>query len=417
MSPNDLFAEALPLRRPWIISDSRLESKPGEPRRLHLTVDLEEGCRRLACPECDAPDCPVHDRLDRQWKHLNFWQYETILSARVPRVKCDRCGVHQVGVPWAREGSGFTLLFEAMAMLLCNHMSVAEASAMLGEHDTRIWRIVIHYVNQAREACDWSAVRRVGIDEVSRKKGHVYATNFLDLDTGKLLFMAPGKDAATLAAFAAELQRRGGRPGQIEEIAMDMSKAFRAGAAEHFPGAKISFDRFHVMMLAGEALDAVRKEVTRREGGLEKGAMWSRRGNAARLSEDAAEQRRRLCRDYGEIGRAMGLREFLQDTWNYATRELAEEHLAAWCSWASRCRLEPFKKLARTIRRHWEGILNYYRNWTTSAVMESLHSRLQLARSRARGFRNFTYFQTIAYWIAGGLKPASGLPDPIPSSM
>ena len=415
MSPNDLFAEALPLHRPWIVAESRLDGKAGERRRLHLVVALEGDCRKLACPECDAPDCPIHDRVERQWKHLNFWQYETILSARVPRVKCDKCGVHQVSVPWAREGSGFTLLFEAMAMLLSEHMSVSEASEVLGEHDTRIWRVVAHYVDKAREKCDWSEVRRVGIDEVSRRKRHVYATNFLDLDTGKLLFMAPGKDASTLAAFAEELKRHGGHPDQIEELAMDMSKAFRKGAAAHFPKAKVAFDRFHVMMLAGEALDAVRKDVARREGGLEPGAMWSLRGNLARLSDEAAEQRRRLCRDYAEIGRAMGLREFLQDTWNYATRQLAEEHLQAWASWAARCRLEPFKKLANTVREHWDGILNYYRNWTTNAALESLHSKLQLARSRARGFRNFDYFKTIAYWIAGGLTPASGLPNPIPA--
>jgi transposase len=141
--------------------------------------------------------------------------------------------------------------------------------------------------------------------------------------------------------------------------------------------------------------------------------MWSLRGNAARRADGAAEQRQRLCRDYAEIGRAMGLREFLQDTWNYATRPLAEEHLQAWVSWATRCRLEPFTKLARTVREHWDGILNYYGNWTTSAALESLHSKLQIARYRARGFRNFHYFKTIAYWIAGGLKPASGLQDPI----
>ena len=270
MSPNDLFAEALPLRRPWMVEDSRLESKPGEPRRLHHVVALEEDCRRLPCPECEAPDCPIHDRVERRWKHLNFWQYETILSARVPRVKCEQCGVHPVEVPWAREGSGLTLLSEAMAMLLSRHMSVSEAAEMLGEYDTRIWRVVSHYVDQAREAADWSGVRRVAVDEVSRKRGHVYATNFLDMDSGELLFMAPGKDASTFEAFAEELARHGGRPGQIEELAMDMSKAFRKGAAKHFPEAKISFGRFHVMMLAGEALDAVRREVATREGGLEK---------------------------------------------------------------------------------------------------------------------------------------------------
>ena len=168
---------------------------------------------------------------------------------------------------------------------------------------------------------------------------------------------------------------------------------------------------------SGAAVDAVRKEVAAREGGVKKGAMWSQRGNASRLSQDAAGQRKRLCRDCAEIGRAMGLREFLKDTWNYATRELAEEHLGSWCSWAARCRLEPFKKRARTVREHWDGILNYSNNWTTSAAIESLHSKLQLARSRARGFCNFDYFRTIAYWIAGGLKPGSGLPNLIPSQL
>jgi hypothetical protein len=107
---------------------------------------------------------------------------------------------------------------------------------MLGEHDTRIWRVVIHYVDQAREACDWSGVRRVAVDEVSRKKGHVYATNFLDLDTGKLLFMAPGKDASTSRPSPESWRGAGAAvPAQIEELAMDMSKAFRKGAAEALP--------------------------------------------------------------------------------------------------------------------------------------------------------------------------------------
>lgn len=414
MTQNELFAAALPLPSPWMVAESRLERKPDLPPRLVLVVAVQEGCRRLPCPCCAEADCPVHDKVERQWKHLNFWQYETLLQASVPRVRCEKCGVHQVKAPWAREGSGFTLLFEAMTMLLSAHMPVTEAAKMVGEHDTRIWRIVKHYVDKAHRATDWSAVERVAVDEVSRTKGHVYATNFLDLDTGWLLFMTPGKDAATLAAFAGELPKHGGEPAWVRELAMDMSKAFRKGAAEHFPGAKISFDRFHVMALAGEAVDAVRREVAQREGGLEKGSLWALRGNPGRLSETAAELRRRLCRQYAELGRAMGLKEFLQDAWKYATRELAEEHLGQWYSWAIRSRLEAFKKLARTIREHWEGILNYYDHWTTSAAIESLHSKLQLVRRRARGYRNFEYFRAIAYWVTGGLKPTSGLPNPIP---
>ena len=410
MTPNELFAQALPLGRPWKVIESGFE---GNPKRLMIEVGLEEGATRLACPECGEL-CPIHDRMERRWKHLNFWQYETELSARVPRVKCDQCGVHLVEVPWARPGSGFTLLFEAMTLLLVGQMPVSEAARMVCEHDTRLWRIIRHYVDKAHAQSDWSDVKRVGVDETSRRKGHRYVTNFVDLDSGRLLYMTEGKDAATVEAFVSQLACHQSRAENIKEVAMDMSRAFQSGVEAHLPKAAKVFDRYHVMVLAGEALDAVRKEVAREAGGLEKGALWSLRGNVERLSEEKAAQRERLCRQHGKLGRAMALKEFLADTWKYSDRDQGEEHLEAVVSWAARCRMEPFKKLARTLRSHWEGILNYYRHWTTSAVIEAINGKLQLARRRARGYRNIENFRAIAYWIAGDLRPDAGLPNPIP---
>ncbi len=195
---------------------------------------------------------------------------------------------------------------------------------------------------------------------------------------------------------------------------MDMSQAFQSGVNQHLPNAKKVFDRYHVTALAANATDEVRREVAREEGGLEKGAMWSMRGNKERLNEKQLEQRERLCRQYAKLGRALSWREFLADTWRYTTREEAEEHLKAVYSWGRRCRMEPIKKVCATLKRHWDGILDYYNHWTTSAVMEGLNSRLQLARKRARGYRNWKNFRTIAYLIAGGLKPGIGLPNPLP---
>lgn len=410
MTPNQLFAQALPLGTPWIVTSSALE---GEPKKLTLEVDFEQGVTSAACPECGA-SCRIHDRRERRWRHLNFWQYETELVARVPRTRCAKCGVHQVEVPWARPGSGFTLLFEAWSLLLVSEMPVSEAANTLGIHDTRLWRMLSHYVGEAHAQSDWSGVTRIGVDETSRRKGHRYVTCFVDLDSANLLHMSEGKDAATVGRFASQLSEHQGSPSSIEEVAMDMSQAFQSGVQEFLPGACKVFDRYHVMALAGTALDQVRREVAHEEGGLEKGAMWSLRGNRDRLNAQQSEQRKRLCRQYSKLGRALSWREFLADTWRYAAREDAEEHLRAVYSWGRRCRLEPIKRLCATLKRHWDGILDYYHHWTTSAVMEGLNSKLQLARKRARGYRNWKNFRTIAYWIAGGLKPATGLPNPLP---
>ena len=339
--------------------------------------------------------------------------------------------MHQVEVPWARPGSGFTLLFEAWALLPAREMAVSEAAETLGIQDTRLWRMLTHYVDKAHAGTDWSKLVRVGVDEsersgdslpqaarrasaarqTSRRKGHRYVTCFVDPDSGKLLYMTEGRDAATVESFAVELPDHQCSPEAIEEVAMDMSPAFQSGVAKQLPEASMVFDRYHVMALAGKATDELRREVAREEGGLEKGAMWSLRGNKERLKAEQLEQRERLCRDYAKLGRALSWRECLADAWRYATREEAEAHLEMVSSWGRRCRLEPIKKLCATLKRHWDGILDTYRHATTSAVMEGLNSRLQLARKRARGYRNWKNFRTGCPAPSPTGSPAASTPE------
>ena len=406
-----LFAAALGLQEPWKIENVNFDSDKSE---LTLELGFERGAK---FPDPDDPSaaCPVHDVREKRWRHLDFFQHRTELVARVPRVKNAEGKVVQVEVPWARPGSGFTLLMEAFVLTLCREMPVAAVARLISEHDTRLWRVIHHYVGEAWEKSDWSEVSRISIDETSTRKGHRYGTGFVEIRggeaseetlTARLLFLTPGKGADTVGAFAGECRRRGLDPETaITEAAIDMSKAFIRGTTEHLPNAAICFDRFHVMKLCGEACDQVRKEISRREGKLPREAMWSLRGNPDRLSEAALRTREALISEYAEIGRALALREFLQDTWRYASRDLAEEHLSRFCSWAQRSRLQPFVELARTLRRHWDGILNYYHHYATSALIESINGKLQLARRKARGYRNFANFRAIAYWIAGDLEP------------
>ena len=388
MNQNVLFATALGLAKPWKVAGSSLEEGDGGSRVLCVDIDFEDG-GRFPCPQC-GKECPVYDSEVKRWRHMNFWQYATHLSARVPRIQCGEHRVLQVPVPWARAGSGFTLMFEALVMALAREMPVSAVAELVGEHDTRLWRIVRHYVQEAHEKQDWSDLKAVAIDETATRKGHRYATVVVELDLAaanpaRLLFMTPDRTAESVGAFAAAMPAHGARAEQVEIAAIDMSPAYQKGVREHLPLARMVFDRFHVMKLAGEAVDKVRKEL-RAKGADVKGAMWAMRGNWEILKEEQRQIRMDLCARHKELARALALKESLQETWEYPGPVSAGLHLKTWCSWASRSRLNPFKKLAKTIRNHWDGILGYFPNRVTSAAIEAINGVIQTARRRARGF-------------------------------
>ena len=197
MRDTTLMQQALGLRPPWTVVRSDFDTAAG---RLDVEIDFTPGSR-FACPTCGAADCPAYDTQRKTWRHLNFFQHQTYLNARVPRVHCKTCGIRQVGVPWARPDSGFTLLFEAMVMTMVSAMPVKAVARIVDEHDTRLWRVVHHYVDEGRARTDASEVSRVAIDETAARRGHDYITLFVDIDQARVLFATEGKDAATVAAI------------------------------------------------------------------------------------------------------------------------------------------------------------------------------------------------------------------------
>jgi hypothetical protein len=183
------------------------------------------------------------------------------VTASVPRVKCPEHGVRQVAVPWARKGSAFTLLFEQAALALVREMPVLAAARLMAIRDTRLWRIVRHYVRQAIAGFDLSAVRGIGLDETACKRGHHYVTVFIDMARRKepVLFVTPGRGKDTLHQFAAFLTEHGGEPGQILEVVCDLSPAFLHGVSEQLPNATITVDWFHIVQVFTRSVDDVRK--------------------------------------------------------------------------------------------------------------------------------------------------------------
>ncbi len=392
-----LFEKALGLVPPWKVTRSEFDPVA---KRLDLFLDFERGAR-FRCPDCSAEGCPVHDTEDKEWRHLNFMQYPMYLHARVPRIRCEKDGVRQVELPWTRTGSGFTHLFEAFVMTLAAEMPVKAIADLLGEHDTRIWRIVHHHIDAARATEDFSKVRHVGVDETSRRRGHHYASLFCDLERSKLLFATKGKDSATFGRFRADLIAHGGDPERLQELCMDMSPAFISGAAEHFPDVPVTFDRYHLMQDLNFALDQVRRSEQEDRSTLKKSRyLWLRHPDKLNGGQKAEVER--LSREHDKTGRAYRIKIAFQELFTKSAEE-AEAHLRTWYGWAIRSRLEPIKAFARSIKDHWEGVLRWFTSKVSNGILEAIGSLVQAAKRRARGYRTTENLIAIAYLVAGKL--------------
>jgi transposase len=404
-----LFSSALGLQAPWEVRDVRLDT-------TRHRIDFDVACVKtaLACPSCGAAGQPVHDRLGRSWRHLDFFQFEAWLHAEIPRVACAACGkTTQLPVPWAREGSGFTLLFEALALSMCQGLPVRQSARMLRVRDKQLWRRIEHYVTEARRKQDMSRVSFVGIDETSLRRGQHYVTVVHDLHEKRLLFATAGKDHKTIGEFAQDLQAHGGDRTAIAHACIDMSAAFAKGIGQYLPNAQISYDRFHIVALANEAMDEVRSaewqtdsaRVREQLGELgpkeRRSILWAMRRNPISWSQAQTTAMHWLQRANLKSARAwrlkMALREIYANARRHNQAALASEQLKAWISWARRSRLEPFKRLAATLKAHFDAVVRGMLDHRSNAFVEAMNGLMQQAKRAARGFRTATNFINIAY--------------------
>ncbi len=401
MQTNELFRIALGLAEPWVVGKIEFSE---DQRQLALWLDFPSGSR-FACPECGRGGCGVYDSSERTWRHLNFFEHKTLLHARQPRIECPDHGVKTVEVPWARPGSGFTLLMEAFILVLVQGgMTPAQAGRLIDEHDTRVWRVLQHYVEQARAAADFSKVTTVGVDETSRRRGHNYISVFMDLDTEhrRVLFATEGKNARTVEAFKQDLQAHGGQAEQIEEACLDMSAAFISGLTEQFPNAKLTFDNFHLMQLLSKAVDQVRREEQLTHPEL-KGTRYVWLKNEWNRTEKQVSVFNALRSSHLATVRATHLKSVFQDIFACDTAQEAEPLLKHWYFWATHSRIAPMIKAAKTIRRHWSGVLRWFTSRINNGLLEAINSLIQSAKRKARGFRSTNYLITMVYLIAGKL--------------
>ncbi|GFO75731.1 transposase, ISL3 family [Bathymodiolus platifrons methanotrophic gill symbiont] len=402
MNNESLFSMALGLQSPWKVEEIIFSNDNIlEQNELHLQIGFESGARFA---DESGVLCPVHDTADRQWQHLSFFEHSCYLHCSVPRITTTDGKVRTVEVPWARPGSGFTLLFEAMAWALIEReMPVNRVAEMLKVNPQRIWTIFNHWIGKAKIADEVSSMTQLGIDETSSKKGHKYVTLGVDLDESRVIFVTEGKGKATLHNLQEHLENKGVEKEQIEQICRDLSPSFIAGAAETFPSAEITFDRFHVVKLLNEAMNQVRIS-ERKEHDALKGHKYTFLRNRENLTNKQEVSLAEMIDLYPTLGQAYRLKELFNDLWSMPDKVSAEAFLKQWCEEVEKSKISAFMKFVKTVRSHWSGIIHFVETKITNGILEGINSKVQLAKRRARGYRNINNFINMIYFLCGKLK-------------
>ena len=418
MIPEQAFAGLLQLGEHWEVKAAEYETEPLE-RFIIVVREAGSLWGSLRCPGacCGGTGIVCHDHAEaRSWRHLDAFGRRTEIHCALPRARCKGCGkVWTVKAPWEGKGKHFTRDFEAFSLTLMREMPVKRAGRILGETDTRLWRMLLAHVKAAYTILDFSEVVHVGVDETDLRKGHSYLTVFADLAGRRVVFATEGKDSSTIGAFAEELLRHNGHPHAVTQIAMDMSAAYLKGAREASGNARIVHDPFHVTALVGAAVDEVRRREAREgdDGTKEslKGSMYLFRKNRENLTEEQAVQMDGLDLKNLATGQAYQVRIELSDIYRKArTPEKARYRLKSWINWArAKCErwgrlLAPLERSVRTIEKNLEGILAHWEDELSTAFMEGPDSVFSAVKRKARGYRNTGYFIAMLYFTAGKLN-------------
>lgn len=398
----DLYRQILGVTRPWEVTDVELRLDAGE---VEVSVAFAAS-GELTCPKCGRP-APRYDTRRRRWRHLPTCQYRTILAAEVPRVRCEEHGVTTVAVPWSDPGSGFTALFEALIIDWLKEASIAAVARQLDLTWDQVDGVMGRAVRRGMLRRHLEAASHLGVDETSFAKRHEYVTVVADMRRGIVHHVADGRGREALGSYYEELGREG--RAAIESVAMDMWAPYISATTDFIPdaGSKIAFDKFHVAMHLGDAVDRVRRQENREllASGDEtlKGTKHLWLFHPDRLDGSRALYFDDLVRKTLRTARAWMLKELGMEMWEANSRAEAKEIFDAWYSWAIRSRLAPIKRVARMIKRHLTGILNAIEKRITNARLEGINAIIQGLKRTARGYRNRQRFRNAIYFHLGGL--------------
>ncbi len=399
---NQHYLQILGLKKPWDILNIDLDT---ENKRLTIDIHTSKGAK-LPCPICNKLCSKEDSPSKRKWRHLDTMQFETIITCKVPRVRCPDHGVKTVKVPWASRYSRITLLFERFAIDVINSSkSITSAMKLLRLSWKQIHKIMKLAVARGLDRRGNELIDYVGIDEKSFLKGHSYASILNNLDKNCVLDVIKDRTQESSTDLLQTLSKK--QRKNVQAIALDMWKPFMNAATEVLPNADIVHDKYHVVGYLGKAVDLVRKqenrELLKQNNEILKGTKYLWLSNPDNLSKEAKRTFRKAMKVELKVGRAWAIKEAFRYFWNYSYIGSAIKYFNKWYFWATHSKLKPIIKVAKTIKRHFKGILAYLEHHITNAVSEGINSKIQSLKSNARGFRSFENYRISILFHCGKL--------------
>jgi transposase len=364
--------------------------------------------RRRVCSRCGQTGrLAIHGRRVKRWRHLDLGASRCIIECELRRLWCRSCGAQFEAVPWARAGSRYTRDFEDVVAWLAQQMAKTPIAGLLRIAWDTVGRIVARVTADHLDERRLDGLILIGVDEISYRRGQRYLTSVADHRTGAIVWCRAGRNSATLAAFFADL---GDRRASIRAVSIDISGEYQRAIRDAIPDAQLCFDPFHVCRLASRATDQVRRDEWNAHershtatGRWVKGTRWSllkapERQTVAQLATLWEVQHANRA-----LYRAFLLREELRLLYHLPDPALAPAHLDAWLAWASRSRLRPFVRLARTLRAHRDGILAAIRLGLSNGRLEGLNSKIRLISHRSFGFHSADALIALVYLCCTGI--------------
>jgi len=378
-----------------------------------LSVSVRPSWRYPRCGRCHRR-APGYDRRPlRRWQHLVLGKVRIFLTYSPRRVYCPRCGIRTEAVPWAQGGSRFTAAFEEFVAYLAQITDKTKVAKLSGIAWSTVDAIVDRVVKRRLDPARLKGLQHIGIDEFSYRKHHRYLSVVVDHQRRRVVWAAKGRSAEVLAEFFEQLGEEGRQ--SIAVVTLDMAGGYLKAVREAVPHAQVVFDRFHVQQLASRAVDEVRRAMVREledyeEARTIKRTRYALLKNPWNLTSKESAKLADIQRTNQRLYRAYLLKESLAKVLDYRQSWRARRGLEEWLSWASRSRLKPFVKVARTIRKHFEGILAYVQARLTNGLVEGLNNKLRMIARRAYGFHSAEALISMLFLVSGGIELDPPLP-------
>jgi transposase len=358
------------------------------------------------CPQCGSKDVTKRGSINRIIKTLSIACREDIyFDVKVPRLSCKSCGgLHYMPINFADERKSYSRQLALYVILLFSHMTISSIAKLVGLHWHTVKEITKSFLMKKYSKPDLRNLKRISIDEISIGKGHQYLTVVINAETGTPIYVGDGKGESALDEFWKLLGKR--RSNRIEAVAIDMGKAYIAAVKKNLPKALIVFDHFHVVKLVNQTLDLLRrKEMARasvEEQDVIKGTKYILLANEEDLTESKRKRLEKLLDLNNILSSGYILKEDIRQIWKKKNIDQAEKSINSWIETAKSTNEPLLIKLAKTIDKHREGILNWYIFPINSGRIEGINTKIKAMIRQAYGYRDKKYLKLLILAILHG---------------